>query len=123
MNILKVKEVRRERRKAQIRKRVFGTAEKPRLTVSRSLKHIYAQVIDDTKGHTLLSMSTMNEPVKDEVGTRCGNKQAATKVGTALAKAALDKGIKAVVFDRNGYRFHGRIKALADAAREAGLKF
>lgn len=123
MNILKMKEVRHSRRKARIRKTVFGTAGKPRLTVFRSLKHIYAQVIDDTKGHTLLSMCTKNQPVTEAVGTKGGNKAAAVKVGQALAKLAQEKGITAVVFDRNGYRFHGRIKALADAAREAGLKF
>jgi large subunit ribosomal protein L18 len=123
MNILKMKEVRQTRRKARIRKTVFGTAGKPRLTVFRSLKHIYAQVIDDTKGHTLLSMSTKNEPIVQAVGTRCGNKVAAAKVGQELAKVALEKGITAVVFDRNGYRFHGRLKALAEAARAAGLKF
>ncbi len=123
MNILKVKTVRRARRKMQIRRRVFGTPERPRLTVSRSLQHIYAQVIDDTKGHTLVSMSTRNQPVREEVGTKAGNKGAAAKVGEALAKAAAEKGITAVVFDRNGYKFHGRIKALADAARKAGLKF
>jgi large subunit ribosomal protein L18 len=118
-----MKEVRHSRRKARIRKTVFGTAGKPRLTVFRSLKHIYAQVIDDTKGHTVLSMSTKAAPVVEAVATKGGNKAAAIKVGQALAKLALDKGIKTVVFDRNGYRFHGRIKALADAAREAGLKF
>jgi large subunit ribosomal protein L18 len=123
MNILKMKEVRHGRRKARIRKTVYGTAGKPRLTVFRSLKHIYAQVIDDTKGHTVLSMSTKNGPVAEAVGTKGGNKAAAIQVGKALAKLAQEKGITAVVFDRNGYRFHGRIKALADAAREAGLKF
>lgn len=123
MNILKVGKARRKRRKMQIRKRVFGTAERPRLSVSRSLKHIYAQVIDDTKGHTLLSMSTKNDPVREEVASKGGNKSAAGKVGAALAKVAIEKGITAVVFDRNGYKFHGRIKALADAARKAGLKF
>jgi large subunit ribosomal protein L18 len=107
----------------QIRKRVFGSPERPRLTVSRSLKHIYAQVIDDTKGCTLMSMSTKNDPVRQDVGAKGGNRKAAATVGTALAKAAMEKGITAVVFDRNGYKFHGRIKALADAAREAGLKF
>lgn len=123
MNILKVKESRRERRKAKIRKKVLGTAERPRLTVYRSLKHIYAQVVDDVKGTTLLSMSTLNEPVRAEVSTKGGNKTAAAKVGAALAKTAQEKGITSVVFDRNGYKFHGRVKALADAAREAGLKF
>jgi large subunit ribosomal protein L18 len=123
MNILRMKEVRHHRRKARIRKTVYGTAGKPRLTVFRSLKHIYAQVIDDTKGHTLLSMSTKNAPVAEVVGAKGGNKVGAVQVGKALAKLAQEKGITAVVFDRNGYRFHGRIKALADAAREAGLKF
>jgi large subunit ribosomal protein L18 len=123
MNILRMKEVRHQRRKARIRKTVYGTAGKPRLSVFRSLKHIYAQVIDDTKGHTLLSMSTKNQPVAEAVGTHSGNKAAAIQVGKTLARLAQEKGIKAVVFDRNGYRFHGRIKALADAAREAGLKF
>lgn len=123
MNILKVGKARRTRRKMQIRKRVFGTPERPRLTVFRSLKHIYAQVVDDTKGCTLLSMSTKNDLVREDVGAKGGNRQAATKVGAALAKAAVEKGITAVVFDRNGYKFHGRIKALADAARQAGLKF
>ncbi len=123
MNIQRMKEVRHQRRRARIRKTVRGIASKPRLTVFRSVKHIYAQVIDDMKGHTLLSMSTVNEPLVGEIGTKGGNKVAAVKVGQALAKLALEKGITAVVFDRNGYRFHGRIKALADAAREAGLKF
>lgn len=123
MNILKMKEVRHQRRKARIRKTVYGTAARPRLTVSRSLKHIYAQVIDDTKGHTLLSMSTKSAAVAEAIGGKGGNKVAAAAVGKALAKLAQEKGITAVVFDRNGYRFHGRIKALADAAREAGLKF
>lgn len=123
MNSLKIKKVRHQRRKARIRKTVYGTATKPRLSVFRSLKHIYAQIIDDTKGHTLLSMSTKRQPVAQVVGKTGGNKAAAAKVGETLAKMALEKGISAVVFDRSGYRFHGRIKALADAARAAGLKF
>jgi large subunit ribosomal protein L18 len=123
MNSLKIKNVRHQRRKARIRKTVYGTATKPRLSVFRSLKHIYAQVIDDTKGYTLLAMSTKRQPVAQAVGKTGGNKAAAAKVGETLAKMALEKGIRTVVFDRSGYRFHGRIKALADAARAAGLKF
>ncbi len=123
MNSLKIKKVRHQRRKARIRKTVYGTAGKPRLAVFRSLKHIYAQVIDDTRGHTLLSMSTKDQAVAQAVGKGSGNKAAAAKVGEALAKRALEKGVSSVVFDRSGYRFHGRIKALADAARGAGLKF
>ncbi len=123
MNNLKVKHKRQLRRKARIRKRVFGTAEKPRLTVSRTLKHIYAQVIDDTKGHTLLSASTKAQPVVEQVAGNGGNRAAAAKVGETLAKLAMEKGISAMVFDRNGYKFHGRVKALAEAARKAGLKF
>jgi large subunit ribosomal protein L18 len=123
MNSLKMKNIRHRRRKARIRKTVFGTAVKPRLTVFRSLKHIYAQVIDDTRGRTLLSMSTKNQPIAQAVGKNGGNKTAAAKVGEAVARLALEKGISTVVFDRNGYRFHGRVKALADAARSGGLKF
>jgi large subunit ribosomal protein L18 len=109
----------RERRKRRIRKKVHGTPERPRLTVFRSAKHIYAQVIDDAAGATLASASTMLKTVAAE-----GNKTTSAKaVGQAVAKACLDKGIASVVFDRNGYRYHGRVRALADAAREAGLQF
>lgn len=123
MNILKVGRARRLRRKVQIRKSVLGTPQRPRLSVFRSLKHIYAQVIDDTKGHTLIAMSTKQEQVAQAIGAKSGNRAAAEQVGVALAKAAIEKGVTAVVFDRNGYKFHGRVKALADAARKAGLKF
>lgn len=117
-----VKVVVRSRRKRRIRKKVFGTSERPRLTVYRSLKHIYAQIIDDAKGHTLVAASTLSRSVR-EVLSAGGNKDAAAKVGQVIAREALAKGITAVVFDRNGYKFHGRVKALAEAAREAGLKF
>lgn len=112
----------RERRKLRIRRRVSGTEERPRLTVFRSAKHIYAQVIDDVAGKTLAHVSTLHASVKSGLG-ESDKSDAAKQVGTALAKALLAKGVDKVVFDRNGYLFHGRIKALADAAREAGLKF
>jgi large subunit ribosomal protein L18 len=118
---------RRDRRKARIRGlgqygagRVFGTPARPRLTVFRSVKHIYAQIIDDTQGRTLTSAATVMTELNVKHG---GDKAAAIAVGKAVAAKALAAGIKAVAFDRNGYRYHGRIKALADAAREAGLKF
>jgi large subunit ribosomal protein L18 len=109
----------RARRRASIRKRVNGTAERPRLTVFRSPHHIYAQVVNDATGTTLASASTLNV----EVEGHKGNKEAAKAVGTALAEKAKAAGVTTVVFDRNGYKFHGRVKALADAAREGGLTF
>jgi large subunit ribosomal protein L18 len=110
----KLKTVRRNRRKTGIRKRVKGTPQRPRLTVFRSLNHIYAQIIDDLDGKTLASAST----VKAASG---GNVAAAVEVGKQIAKQAKDAGISQVSFDRNGFRYHGRVKALADAAREGGL--
>lgn len=112
----------RERRKLRIRKKIAGTPTRPRLSVFRSAKHIYVQVIDDTTGRTLAHASTLS---KDLAGTLDeGNKsEGAKKVGQLLAKICLSKNIEQVVFDRNGYLYHGRISALADAAREAGLKF
>ena len=112
----------REKRKARIRKKVSGTTERPRLSVYRSLKHIYAQIVDDTTGKTLVHAGTTSKALKGEV--KEGKKtDAAKKVGTAIAKAALEKGVTQVVFDRNGFDYHGRIAAVAQAAREAGLKF
>lgn len=105
-----------------MRKKVTGTAERPRLNVFRSLNNIYAQIIDDTKGVTLVSASTLDKELKDENG-RGGNKESAKTVGTLVAKKAIEAGIKQVVFDRGGYIYHGRVKELADAAREAGLEF
>jgi len=119
MERTKLKLVRRERRKKRVRKHIYGTAETPRLTVFRSLKHIYAQLVDDDKGHTLVEASTQSPELKDSYG---GNKAAAAKVGKLLGEKALAKGIARAAFDRNGFRFHGRVKALADAVREAGLK-
>ena len=109
----------RQKRHLRVRNRVFGTAERPRLNVFRSLAHIYAQVIDDEKGITLAAASSMD---KDFEG-KGGNIEAAKKVGLAIAKKALEKGIKTVVFDRGGYIYHGRVAALAEAAREGGLEF
>jgi large subunit ribosomal protein L18 len=112
----------REKRKARIRKKVSGTPGRPRLTVYKSLSHIYAQVVDDTTGKTLAAASTVSKGLKGEV-KEDSKTDAAKKVGTAIAKAALDKGVTLVVFDRNGFDYHGRIAAVAQAAREAGLKF
>ena len=117
----KAKNVRHERRKFSVRKGLFGTPERPRLTVFRSDKHIYAQVIDDFAGHTLAAASSSAE-VRGELKNG-GNVAAATAVGRAIAEKAKAAGITKVAFDRNGRRYHGRIKALADAAREAGLQF
>jgi len=102
----------------RIRHRVKGTPERPRLAVFRSVKHIYAQVIDDLKGHTLVAASSAEESVKNG-----GNVAGAKEIGKLVADRAKDKGIKAVVFDRGGYHYHGRVKALAEAARQAGLEF
>jgi len=113
--------VRRLRRRRHCRRKVFGTAAKPRLTVFRSHKNIYCQLIDDMKGVTLVSASTKHKGA--QIDGFAGNKNAATAVGKAIAEKAQAMGISAVQFDRNGYKFHGRVKALADAAREGGLKF
>ena len=109
----------RIRRHKRVRGKIFGTAQKPRLCVFRSLKNIYAQVIDDQSGKTLASASSLDK----EFNQYGGNKEAAKLVGQAVAKAAMDKGITEVVFDRGGYIFHGRVAELAAGAREAGLKF
>ena len=112
----------RERRRAHVRKRVVGTPERPRLNVFRSLNHIYAQIIDDTVGYTLVSASTIDTDIRDQVAGKSKTEQAEV-VGRAVAERALDKGVRQVVFDRAGYKFHGRIKALAEAARKTGLEF
>ena len=107
-------------RHARVRKKISGTTELPRLCVFRSLKNIYAQIIDDTTGHTLVSASTLDAELKAQYG---GNKDAAKAVGALVAKKAAEKGITEVVFDRGGYVYHGRVAELADGAREGGLKF
>ena len=112
----------RDRRHARIRKKVFGTGERPRLSVYRSLNNIYVQIIDDSKGETLVAASTLDGELKSEKGHK-GNTVMAGKVGRLIAEKATGKGIKKVVFDRGGYLYHGRVKALAEAAREAGLEF
>ena len=112
----------RSKRKRRIRKKVSGDQERPRLTVFRSAKHMYAQVIDDTKGITLLHVSTLGKALKAEADDKAKT-DAAKLIGQTIAKACKEKGIAKVVFDRNGYLYHGRIKALAEAAREAGLDF
>ena len=112
----------RRRRHLRVRKKISGTAETPRLCVYRSLNHIYAQVIDDTKGVTLCSASTMEKAVKAEIGDMTKT-DAAKVVGKKVAEKALEKGVKEVVFDRGGYLYTGRIRAVADGAREAGLNF
>ena len=114
--------VARLRRHRRVRKHVVGTPEHPRLNVFRSLRHIYAQVVDDSEGHTLVSASTVDPEVKKELQGLTKTEQARV-VGKMLAERAVNRGIKQVVFDRGGYKYHGRVKALADAARESGLEF
>jgi large subunit ribosomal protein L18 len=110
--------VSRFKKKMRIRKDITGTTERPRLTIFKSLAHIYAQLIDDTVGRTLVACSTVEKDIEG-----ASNKDSAKKVGALIAKRAKEKSIVNVVFDRNGYRYHGKVKELADAAREAGLKF
>lgn len=113
----------RERRHRRVRRRVSGTPQRPRLNVFRSAMHIYAQVIDDTRGHTLASASTLDPQVKAQLSNGLTKTDEAKVVGRVLAQRALAQGIKKVVFDRGGYKYHGRVKALADGAREGGLEF
>lgn len=117
-----VKNDSRQKRHLRVRKNVSGTAAKPRLNVFRSLHHIYAQIIDDVTGVTLVSASTMDKDIREQVA-KGGNCEASKLVGAAVAKRALEKGISQVVFDRGGYIYHGRVAALAQSAREAGLQF
>jgi large subunit ribosomal protein L18 len=113
----------RERSKIKIRKKVFGIAEKPRLSVYRSLNNIYAQVIDDNTGKTLASASTLSKELKEDIKNAKGKTAKSKLVGALVAKRAAESNITTVIFDRNGYRYHGRIKAVAEGAREGGLKF
>ena len=112
----------RENKHRRMRNRLSGTTERPRLAVFRSNNHMYAQIIDDTVGNTLVSASTLQKDVKAEL-EKTNNVEAAAYLGTVIAKKAIEKGITSVVFDRGGFIYHGKIKALADAAREAGLNF
>ena len=116
------KEWRRQRSKYRIRKRVSGSAGRPRLVVFRSLNNIYVQAVDDGSGRTLASASSLDKPLRGRSGSG-GNLAAAKAVGSEIAKRLKDKGVAQVVFDRGGYRYHGRIRVLAEAARENGLKF
>lgn len=118
----KTRNLSRKARHARVRKQVAGTAERPRLNVFRSNQNIYAQIIDDVAGSTIVAASTLDSSVKDQISSG-GNKEAAKMVGALVAKKALEKGIDTVVFDRGGYLYHGRVKELAEGAREAGLKF
>jgi large subunit ribosomal protein L18 len=122
---IKTKEDRRGRIKFRIRKRVRGTEERPRLTVFRSVTHIYVQVVNDADGKTIASASTVEPAVKGTLdkAAKGGNVAGAKAIGKTIAERLLEKGVKRVVFDRNGFLYHGRIKAVADAAREAGLEF
>jgi large subunit ribosomal protein L18 len=122
---IKTREDRRDRIKYRIRKRVRGVSGRPRLTVYRSVAHIYAQVIDDTTGRTIASASSVESSVKGALETQAkgGNVAGASAIGKTIAKRLLEKGVTRVVFDRNGFLYHGRVKAVADAAREAGLEF
>lgn len=121
MSMIEVKEQRRQRRKMRVRRRVFGTAQRPRLTVFRSLQNIYAQMIDDQTGRTLVEASSVSKELRDGLKYG-GNAAAAAEVGALLARRAAAKGIKEAAMDRNGYKFHGRLKALAEAVRKAGIK-
>ena len=120
MDRQKAKQTRRTRRRIGIRKRVSGTGEIPRLSIYRSLRHVYAQVVNDLDGTTICAASTMDKGFSGEAS---GNVEAAKAVGKLIAERAKAKGIEKVVFDRGGFRYHGRVQALADAAREGGLKF
>ena len=113
----------RARRHKIIRKKIIGTKERPRLSVSRSLGHIYAQIVDDMDGKTLAAISTLSPEIKDTVKNDGGNVKGAAVLGTALAELCKKKGVTKVVFDRAGYMYHGRVKAMAEAARKGGLQF
>jgi len=122
---IKTKEDRRDRIKHRIRKRVAGKQERPRLTVFRSVTHMYVQVVDDATGRTIASASTVEPSVKGGLPKKAsgGNVEGAKAIGKTIAERLIEKGVKRVVFDRNGFLYHGRVKAVAEAAREAGLEF
>ncbi|MBI4418347.1 MAG: 50S ribosomal protein L18 [Ignavibacteriales bacterium] len=121
--ILKNTPERRIRRKARIRTKILGTSARPRLAVYRSLKHVYAQIIDDAKGLTIVSASSLSKDVREQAKDAKSSLEVCRLVGIVAARKALENNIKEVVFDRGGYLYHGRVKAVADGAREAGLKF
>lgn len=113
----------REKRRKRVRKKVRGTTESPRLSIFRSSKNIYAQIIDDSVSKTLVDASSLSKDITEEARKKGGNKEGAMLIGKIIAERAIKSGIKKVVFDRNGFLYHGRIKALAEAAREGGLEF
>jgi large subunit ribosomal protein L18 len=121
--IKKDRTLRRERIKISVRKKIYGTPERPRLTVYRSLNDIYGQIIDDVSGKTILSVSSISKEVREEVAATKTKVAKSTVIGKVLAQKAIEKNISTVVFDRNGYLYHGRVKALAEGARAGGLKF
>jgi len=123
MGSINIKSQARLKRKVRIRKKLVGTKERPRLCVFRSAKHIYAQVIDDTSGQTLATASSNEKAVKDRIGEAVKKKAVASQVGRVLAERVIEKGYKKVVFDRNGFLYHGRVEAVSEGAREAGLDF
>ena len=120
--VKKLKLVRHERRKGRVKGAITGSTERPRLSIFRSVKNIYAQIIDDTSGKTIAAASSVDKTVRTSM-KHGGNKNAAAAIGKAVAQRAIEKGVTQVAFDRGGNRYHGRVKALAEAAREAGLKF
>jgi large subunit ribosomal protein L18 len=122
---IKTRDDRRQRIKYRIRRRVSGTVERPRLTIFRSVSHVYVQVVDDASGKTIASASTVEPSVKGALAKKAtgGNVAGAKAIGKTIAERLIEKGVKRVVFDRNGFLYHGRVKAVADAAREAGLEF
>ena len=122
---IKTKDDRRQRIRYRIRRRVSGAVERPRLTIFRSVSHMYVQVVDDTTGKTIASASTVEPSVKGALAKKAtgGNVEGAKAIGKTIAERLIEKGVKRVVFDRNGFLYHGRVKAVADAAREAGLEF
>ncbi|HHV34872.1 MAG TPA: 50S ribosomal protein L18 [Syntrophomonadaceae bacterium] len=119
---METRAIKRKRKHLRVRRKVFGTAERPRLSIYKSLNHIYAQVIDDSKGETLASASTLSPEIREKVGGK-KDMTAARVVGQLVAEKACARGIKKVVFDRGGYPYHGRVAAFADAARDNGLEF
>lgn len=122
MQIIKKKLARRKRRRQHIRKKLKGSATRPRLTVYRSAKHIYCQAVDDFAGVTLASASTMSKDVKEELTANSGNVQGATTIGVLIAARLKEQGISQLSFDRNGYKYHGRVQAIAEALRKEGIE-
>jgi len=122
MSNSKIKLEKRLRRKARIRKKISGTELKPRLSVFRSLKHIYVQAIDDVSGKTIVAASTLDKEIKGKL-KNSGNKEAAAEVGKLMGQRLLERGLNQIVFDRSGYKYHGRVKAVAEGLRSIGIKF